>query len=263
MKMIWNRTRSSTERSISGPVVLVACVSFALTYLLAQSEVLEKSNEQRFLAPPPEHIEQFAFGFNSSMADSFWLRWIQDADFCQTYLAPKIVINAPDSKGQGTDPTDESTRFTGIRNKICEKSWGFKMLDAVTRLDPRFLMPYLTGAVTLSVLVEDYSGATVSFNRGLEDYPDDWSLAYRAAYHFLYDLQDLTRAASLLNRAADLGGPVWLKSLASRIYSRDGQFALGISTLEAFAANVTDPEAKKTVQKRIAELREKFRKESM
>ena len=60
------------------------------------------------------------------------------------------------------------------------------------------------------------------------------SILYKAAYHYLYELQELPRAAELLIRAGDSGAPVWVKSLASRILTRAGQIDLGIQTLENY-----------------------------
>ena len=208
---------------------------------------------EKFLAPPPEKIEYFHFGFRESVADSLWLRWIQDSDYCQTYLAPVQILK------------DESKYSDSIlanpRHRVCDNSWAFKMLDAVTRLAPKFKMAYLAGATSLAVLVEDYPGASVIFNRGVENYPNEWPLLYRAAYHFMYDTQDLPRAAELLTRAADNGAPIWLRSLASRVYTQSGQLMLGITTLEAYRETVKDEKSRAEIQVRIDELKAKMPKD--
>lgn len=222
-----------------------------LAGLAALTVVLERppsgdGDQHEFLNPPPEHIEYFHFGFNESMADSLWLRWIQDSDSCQTYLKPVQKLDTV----LGDDPLTRNPR-----HKICDNSWGFKMLDAVTKLAPHFWMPYVAGAITLSVIVEDYEGASILFERGLKMFPDDWMITYRAAYHFLYDRQDVKRAAELLNHAGDIGAPTWVKSLASRLYQKSGQIELGIATLESYKATLTDEKAIAEVNKRIENLR--------
>lgn len=218
--------------------------------------------EQKYLNPPPtEYIEHTHFGFSESLADSLWLRWIQDNDYCQIYSNKNdenLERPAP-RPGQVTTPlpdtVSEDKFVSNPRYKICDNSWGFKMLDAITRLAPKFQMAYLAGPISLSVMVEDYEGATVLFERGLKEFPDDWQLAYRASYHFLFDKKDLPRAADLLNHAATHGGPNWLKSLAARLYSRSGQLILGISTLKNYREQVKDNlAAVEDVDKRIAEL---------
>lgn len=234
------------EKRISAPFILTLLFFAALTVVLHPKNALTAEN--KFLAPPPEHLEYFHFGFRESMADSLWLRWIQDNDSCQTYLAPARPLIAVREDA-------DDVLITNPRNKICDQSWGFKMLDAITRLAPKFLMPYIAGAITLSVVVEDYEGATVIFERGLVQYPNDWSLLYRAAYHFLYDRKDLPRAASLLQRSVDNGAPSWINSLASRLYTRVGQVELGLESLMAYRKTLDHPGAIKEVDKRIADLK--------
>lgn len=223
----------------------VTAVSFALT--VAFSGGGRSIGQDKFLAPPPEHLEMFHFGFRESMADSFWLRWIQDNDVCQAYLPQKNKI---EKKEEDTNPLTSNPR-----HKICDQSWGFKMLDMASKLAPKFIMIYWAGAPTLSILVEDYEGSTVLYDRGLKEYPNDWKLLYRAAYHYQFDKKDLPKAAELLNRAGDNGAPVWVKSLASRLYTAAGQLELGLSTLEAYRKTLDDEEAIKKVDERIAELR--------
>jgi len=204
-----------------------------------------------YLYPPPEYIEHFTFGFRESMSDSFWLRWIQDSDSCQTYLQP-VEYLVPEEK----KPDD---RLYNPRYKNCDNSWAYKMLDVVTKLAPKFKMPYLAGGISLSVLTEDFRGATAIFERGLAVYPDDWNIAYRAAYHYLFDLKDQKRAAELLLQAEKNGAPSWVSLLASRLYSEAGQYEVGISVLEGYRAGLKDEESIKVIDKRIADLREQLR----
>jgi hypothetical protein len=206
-----------------------------------------------YLVPPPEYIEFFHFGFRESVADSFWLRWIQDSDTCQTYLTPLVIVGDAENASQAL----QTDLVTIPRHKICDHSWGFKMLDAVTKLAPKFEMPYLAGASALAILVEDYAGATVIYERGLHEYPGNWQLLYRAAFHYQFNLKDLPRAAELLLRAADLGAPVWIRSLASRLYSSVGQLELGLSVLMSYRKTLDfqNQEGIRAVDRRIADLK--------
>lgn len=207
------------------------------------------AGQNRFLAPPPEHIEYFHFGFSESMADSFWLRWIQDSDTCQTYLKPMEMLEPM--------PIPKGDRLYNPRHKICDNSWAFKMLDAVTKLAPRFYMPYVAGGISLSVLTEDYAGASVIFDRGIKQFPNDWPLIYRAAYHFLFDVQNKEKAAELFLQAAKNGAPEWLNLMSSRLFSETGKVDLGLAVLEDYRKGLTDPAAQAKVQKRINELKQK------
>jgi len=227
--------------------MITLIIAFAYIGWLQTSVQVAKMATKPFLAPPPEYIEHFHFGFNDSMADSFWLRWIQDSENCTVY--------ARELKTQTYDITRRGDSFYNPRYKVCDGSWAFKMLDAVTKLAPRFKMPYLAGGISLAVLTEDYQGATIIFDRGLKVYPEDWLLLYRAAFHYLYDLDDLVRAAELLERAADHGAPPWTKSLASKLYSKSGRLELGISTLESYRRGLTDEKLIVEVDRRLALLK--------
>jgi hypothetical protein len=243
--------RSASEISL----IFMAIVLFALTWQFPNSPSGEGS--KKFLAPPPDDLEYFHFGFRESMADSLWLRWIQDSDYCQTYSDGKNE-DIGDKTGDINVPIDNLTYVP--RYKICNQSWGFKMLDSISKLAPRFKMIYLAGAPTLSILVEDYTGSSVIYDRGIKEYPNDWMILYRASYHFQYDVHDIVKAAELLNRAGDNGAPIWLKSLAARLYTLNGQIELGLSTLESYRKTI-DPEnvgALKKVDERIAELKRKL-----
>lgn len=210
--------------------------------------------ETKYLNPPPEQLEYFHFGFAQSVADSIWLRWIQDADYCQTYLKPVEYL-------EGQKPV-ELTDLTHVpRYKVCDNSWSFKMLDAVTRIDPLFHMPYLLGASMLAILVEDYEGATVMYERALARYPDDWEILYRASYHYQFNLQQLDKAAKLLALAADKGAPEWVRSLASRLYSEAGQLELALKTLTNYRKSLEDnPDGLEVIDRRIRDLESRIQK---
>lgn len=231
----------------------LAAIFFFILIQVLNTKV-QQGPETKYLNPPPEHIEHFHFGFKESLADSLWLRWIQDNDHCQTYTKPVQYSLA------GPQNPDHSDITSVPRYKICDNSWSFKMLDAITLLSPKFDMPYLAGASTLAILVEDFEGATVIYERGLKEYPTNWQLLYRAAFHFQYNLKNVNRAAELLIAVADNGGPLWARGLASRLYTAGGQLELAIASLETYRKSL-DPNNEdgiKMVEKRIVDLRAKL-----
>lgn len=234
-------------------LVILVFVGYAIIWLSVEAAHTNSStsNEQRrYLNPPPEYLEYFHFGFRESMADSFWLRWIQDADNCQIY--------ARQLERQTLDVSRQNDPNYNPRFKLCDNSWSFKMLDVITKLAPRFKMPYVAGGITLAVLTEDYVGATTIFERGLAIYPNDWNLAYRAAFHYQFDLDDKVRAAQLLEVAAANGAPSWVSSLAAKLYTQTGQLMLGISALENYRRSITNEVALQEVDKRLEALKRKL-----
>ncbi len=225
-------------------------------FLIQSVPYSDWNREQSFLAPPPEHIEHMTFGYQDLVADSLWLRLLQDFGVCQVY-------EGVDSEASTSIPLEvetENLHITNPRNQVCDNSWAYKMLDAITKLAPRFRMAYVAGGTALSILVEDYEGASIIYDRGLKQFPTDWSLAYRAAYHFLYDKKDFNRAAELLVLAEKNGAPDWLKALASRLYTETGQLLLALSLLESYRESVTHPDRLAQIDKRIAKLQEQLKR---
>lgn len=214
------------------------------------------------MAPPP-YIEKFAFGYHEIMADILWLRVIQDFDVCNKPQATKF--EDPNHKhfliaDENVNPVSKEIferldKADVARKKNCDMSWPYFMMDAATNLSPLFRIVYVTGGVTLSVIVEDFAGASLLFDKGVSQIRD-WNLYYRAAYHFLYDVKDYAKAARLLDEAVEMGAPSWVRSLAARLLTLAGQAELAISVLEKYLDTIQDhPKAIEDVEKRINALK--------
>lgn len=189
-----------------------------------------KQDPRYFLPPPPSGLKHYAFGFQDSMADSLWIRYIQDIEKCQML-------------GRETDGKSP-----------CSKGWGYQMLEQITELAPKFRMPYAVGPLSLSIIVDDYDGASLLFEKAIKAFPADWPILYRAGYHYLYDKQDYKRSAELMLEAHKHGGPHWLPMLAARLYSKEGQIDVGLLTLADYLEGVRDEKLRKTIKRRIAVL---------
>lgn len=230
---------------------------FLFSVWALNEQIHEGGPAKKYLNPPPEKMEYFHFGFRESMADSLWLRWIQDGDSCQTYGVEAAPISEISVSRPGL--------IENPRHKHCDFSWSGKMLDAITRLAPNFQMPYLAGASTLAILTEDYAGATLIYERAVKQFPKNWLLLYRAAFHYQFNLRDLGRAAELLLLAGENGAPYWVKSLAVRLYSEQGQYELALENLisyrESIKANGANEIAINEVDERIKDLQTRMRRE--
>ncbi|MNL60281.1 hypothetical protein D3C87_1840790 [compost metagenome] len=84
-------------------------------------------------------------------------------------------------------------------------------------------------------------GATKIFEKGIKAFPNDWPMLYRAAYHYLYEVGNKTRAAELLILAGKNGAPQWVYSLAGRLYSDSGKRELAEKLLEQMIIEGQDP----------------------
>lgn len=179
---------------------------------------------------PPKYMKLFSFGYADYYADILWLRLIQDIDFCE--------------KGK----------------RKCSEAWAYKMLNTITDLSPKFRSAYASGSLALSVLVDDIKGASKIFRKAVKAFPDDWQILYISAYHFLLEEKNNALAAPLLQKAARLGGPPWLYSLASKLYKKENALLLGIVSLEAYLKTLKTKKNIKKVKKRLDVLKKEYKK---
>ncbi len=181
---------------------------------------------EKKILPPPSGLEFYHFGYNEVMADFLWLTYVQQSWNC--YMA-----------------------------KNCHKNWGFRVLDEASMLAPKFKSLYIYGATGLSILLDDDYGAKEIFDRGLAEYPEDWVLNYRAGYHYLIELENDIRAAQLLNTAGDHGAPFWTKSLAAKLYAKNGNFEASEILIQSMIVSTEDSFWKKNLEERLIEVRNK------
>lgn len=198
-------------RSFKAPIIWGLFSLCAVVLSVQQMKSLESKKE--FITPPPM-MEKFSFGYRHLMADSLWIRAIQDFDYCEESLGQHLC------KGNG---------------------WLYKMLDAVTSLSPDFYTVYNTGGIVLSVIVSDIEGATKIFDKGVDLFPERWVLQYRAAYHAIYEEKNEAKAARLFERALKAGGPPWLKVLSARLYNETGRRELAEQMLQEMIDQESDP----------------------
>ncbi len=222
---------------------LVLFLGAALTVVLRQPMRTEDRINLN-LIPPPQGIQRFTFGYDEVMADTLWLRVIQDFHVCES---------AKDGIARMADRVNDES--------ICSLGWVYKMVDSITDLAPRWKLPHSRGAMLLSIVVDDRAGATRIFQKGLQRFPFDYQLNYGAAYHYIWEEKQPEKAAPLLIRAAQAGGPPWMYSLAGKLYSEEGKLDLAIEVMEQGLKDRKNEKTADRIEKRLAEL--KARREAL
>lgn len=223
--------------------LILLAFSLGLIFFTNTKFVLEPSAQ-----PKPNPIKltpQMTFGYEDIVADVMWIQTIQDFDYCE---GPRK------EKAANRGVTFEQALANKNISSRCNQGWVYQMLSVITDLAPRFKKPYTAGAVSLSVGVDDREGARLLFEKALKQFPTDWSLAYAAAYHYLFEIQDAARAADLLLQANRYGGPTWLPVLASRLYSASGRQALGRSVIEEYLKTHPEGDGAKRARERLKQL---------
>ena len=176
--------------------------------------------------PPPLEIKYLTGGFAAQMSDVFWLRSVQDTQYCEENI-------------------DEKT-CTG-------KSWFFNVINLVVELEPNFSEAYYYGGLSLTVLISDYEGASVIFDKGTAMFKYEWPMLYLAAYHALFEEKNKTKAAKLYLKAADNGAPPWVRLSAGKLAAEGGELDSAEEILQQLIKSESNP-------KWIARLKEKLKK---
>lgn len=204
----------------------IAVVALMIGIVVTSAPLQRASkNAPRELLAPPLDIQYFTFGHRDLLADTFWLRSIQDFDYCENKLKEHLC------RGQG---------------------WLYQMLDVITNLSPTFRMAYSAGSMALTVIISDIEGASKFFDKAVRQFPDDWILLYKAAYHAIYEEKNPAKAADLVERAAKHGAPEWVYALAGRLYSQSGRAELAEGLARQLEATGGDPAVIAEIRKRAA-----------
>lgn len=204
--------------------IAISILFFSLTLFLVKPE---EQNRTDYL-PPPVAIKYLSVGMSYQIADSLWLRALQDFDYCEK------KINEVECKG---------------------KSWLFQTLNLATEIDPVFEPSmYRSAGLALTIIISDYAGASVIFDKGVRQHPKEWGIAYAAAYHALYEEKNKAKAARLYEKAAQNGAPSWVYSLAGRLAADGGEEEYSKKILEQMIASNQDEIIIKRLKDRIAEV---------
>lgn len=219
----------------------------------AVDEDFKGNSSKSVFIPPPEYIEYMSFGFNEVLADLLWVRWVQNIESCGKKLVDRSEIK---TRFIASNETKKDTVYLeNQRQKVCDQGWSFRMLNEVTDLSPKFRVPYTVGATSLSVLSEDHIGAKKIYEKAFKNFPTDWQILYRAAYHYLFELNDFFVGSQLLKRAADSGGPDWLYSYSARMAEKSGRADFGIRVLYEYLENIKSEEHRAEILARIETLK--------
>lgn len=150
--------------------------------------------------------------------------------------------------------------YDGKTKYSCEEGWSYQMMNLITELAPRFLKAYEVSGSILSIVMNDVLGAKKIYDKALENFPDIWRLHYTASYVYLNQLNDIEKGAYHLKRAADLGGPKWLYSLASKSYKKINQLNLARQILLEAIKKDKEGVFKAHFEKKLKEIEDEIKK---
>ncbi|MEK6628191.1 MAG: hypothetical protein AABY53_06160 [Bdellovibrionota bacterium] len=196
-------------------------------FFILQAQFLKPNlqNRTNYIAPPLE-LKYLNAGFYAQASDSFWIRAVQDMDHCDQ------PINERECTG---------------------KSWLFNVVNLTVELDQKFKEAYYYGALALTILISDYAGASIIFDKGVEFFNKDWPLMYAAGYHALFEEKDKLKASKRFLAASENGAPDWLRLSAGRLASEGGDNDTAKIILQQLIDRETDPKWIDKLKKKIAQ----------
>ena len=196
-------SRWSRQTAVSTLAVAALCWSGALSLQAYRDRQYDQpaAESDIFYMRAGGALPRAALGFNSLLADVYWIRTIQH--YGETRLS-----KSPDKQYRLLYP----------------------LLDLTTTLDPRFTVAYRFGAIFLAEPFPDGPGradlAIALLERGLAADPRKWQYAQDAGFVYYWWVQDYKQAAAWFDRAASMdGAPWWLRSMAATTLAQGGDRA--------------------------------------
>ncbi len=120
-----------------------------------------------------EMVQKFHLGFKRLQSSILWVSTILESDI-ERYKAKDL------------------------------NSWMFLRFSTISQLEPRFYENYNFGGIYLSIIKDDLEGATVIYNKGLAEYPDDFKLLRDSSFHFFYEAKNFERAYEISKKIKKL-----------------------------------------------------------
>jgi len=180
--------------------------------------------EEFMLLPDASEIKTASLGYESLVADLLWLKAVQ-------HMGEREI------SGKGYD-------------------WIYKALDTVTTLDPKFIAPYETGGLILTIVADKTDLSNKLLEKGYAYNPDVWQLPFYLGFNYFYFMRQYKPAAKYMSIAAEMeGSPSWLPLLASRLYYQAEDPSYALEFLERMYERTDDERLRESLLKRIDLLR--------
>jgi hypothetical protein len=197
--------------------------------------------EDGYYLPPPAWLQIFSIGHREALAGMIWLKGL-------VYFGDEL----------------------GHRGEVANL---FHYADAMLALDANFKRVYAWVATcaiyrTGTVEVKDVRRAIAYLEQGVRRFPDDGELAWSLGATYLYELIPMLETDEERQEARRLGvehimaasrlgaGPAWLALSTVSELGKLGQTDRQLAHLQEVYAQVSDPDVKKSIEERIAELRD-------
>jgi tetratricopeptide (TPR) repeat protein len=127
--------------------------------------------------------------------------------------------------------------------------------QVITSLDPRFVDPYLVGALILVVEKKDVDGALDLLDQGIAANPGDWLMPYEAGFWAYDTAHDFDRAAEYFRRTLDIpGAPASTRRLHAGMLNKKGDKATSLRLWAEILASTDQERVRVTAKNHVHDL---------
>jgi hypothetical protein len=140
-----------------------------------------------------------------------------------------------------------------VQKRGCYSIFGGLAITAL-KLDPRNLFVAKYGVPIADVAVIDIEAGTQILELGLVKNEASRDLNYWAGYHYMMEVNDNEKAANHFYRAAQLGAPRWVYSLAAKLYSESGKLEFAQKFLSEEIKNSPDAHYTDRLKERLTQV---------
>jgi len=183
-----------------------------------------EDDPSRIFLPEPPHAQLASLGFDTVLADYYWLQALQ------------LV---------GGERGDTARHAVTIG----------KMVDLITSLDPWGSGPYRFAAVWLTDSRQSVMTANRLLERGIEHNPTDWRNRYHLGFNYFFYLEENAKAADAFESALPLeGAPRYLGALVARLRLNEGGLDMAAGFLMELVRTTSDEYAQAEYLKALDEI---------
>ncbi len=189
----------------------IAVIAISLTAIVHSAmDTAAEDDPSRIFLPDPAHAQLWSLGFDTVLADYYWLQALQ------------LV-------GGERGDTAQHSAMIG------------EMVELITTLDPWGGGPYRFAAVWMIDSKQSVRTANRLLERSIAHIPTDWRSRYYLGFNYFFYLEENGKAADAFEAALGLEGvPRYLGALAARLRMNEGGLEMAADFLAEFARTTSD-----------------------
>jgi tetratricopeptide (TPR) repeat protein len=136
-----------------------------------------------------------------------------------------------------------------------EYPWTAHLFNVIGELDPKFVRPYVLGALILAEDNKDLPAALAYLERGQRENPNDWNLAFENGFLRMVHAKDYEAAAPWFLKAARLPeAPIYVNRFAAYCVMNAGDAGEAIELWREVRDTADDPALREAAERYIEKL---------